>query len=80
MVEETLELTQENNKILKAMRRDAIIGGVIKMAIWIVLGVASFYFSMKFLEPYLKMLPAAGEGGQQDYGALFEEYKSLLGQ
>ena len=78
MVEETLDLARENNKILKAMRRDALIMGTLKTLIWIVLVVASFYFSMKFLEPYLGMLPT-GQGGQ-DYGALFEQYKSLLGQ
>ncbi len=79
MVEETLDLARENNKILKAMRRDALIMGTLKTLIWIVLIVASFYFSMKFLEPYLGMLENQGQGGQ-DYGALFEQYKGLLGQ
>jgi Fe2+ transport system protein B len=81
MVEEALTLSRENNKILKAMRRDALIGGILKTLIWVVLLVASLYFSMKFLEPYMGMLKnLPQEGNQTDYGALFEEYKSLLGQ
>lgn len=79
LVEETLELARENNKILKDMRRDALIMGTLKTLIWVVLIVASFYFSIKFLEPYLGMMEGMQQNGQ-DYGALFEEYKSLLGQ
>lgn len=74
-------LTEENNKILKAMRRDAIIGAVVKMLIWIVLIVVSYQLSMKFLEPYLGMLQGAqGDGQGQDLNALMEQYKQLMGQ
>lgn len=79
LLKENIELTKENNRLLKAMRRDALIGGVIKFVVWIVLILASFYFSMKFLEPYLGMLQNAS-GDSTDYSALFEEYKALLGQ
>ncbi len=77
-IEESLTLARENNKLIKAMRRDALIGGIIKTLIWVVLILGSFYLSAKLLEPYLSMLQSTQEG--TDYGALFEEYKSLLGQ
>lgn len=85
-VEEILILTRENNKLLKRIRRDAIIGGVLKIVIWLLVIVASFYVSAQFLEPYLGMLQktpmpnAAQEGGMPSIGALYEQYKSLLGQ
>jgi hypothetical protein len=79
LLKENLELAKENNRLLKAMRRDALIGGIVKTLIWVVLIVISFYFSMKFLEPYLGMLEGVSKDGT-DYGALFEDYKALLGQ
>ena len=80
LLEENIEATEENTKLLKAMRRDALIGGIVKTVLWIVLIVASFYFSAKFLEPYLGMMPTGQGGGEtQDFGALLKEYQGLLG-
>ena len=80
-IEETLKVTRENNKLLKAMRRDVLIWGIVKMVIWTALILVSVYFSVKFLEPYLGMLQGMQESGSgTDFGALIEEYKSLLGQ
>jgi hypothetical protein len=74
---ELKKLTEDNNRILKAMRRDALIGSIVKTLIWVALIGASYYFSMKLLTPYLGMLQGA-QG--QDMNALFEQYKELLGQ
>lgn len=79
LLEDNLEATEENNKILKDMRRDALIGGVVKIVVWVVLIGASFYFSIKFLEPYLGMMTTGQDGQQQDIGALLEQYQSLIG-
>ena len=70
LLEQNIALTKENNRILKDMRRDAIIGGIIKMVIWVLLIGGSFYFSMQFLTPYLSMLEGMQGGGQ---GLNFEE-------
>ena len=78
-LDEVMHLTKQNNRLLKAIRRDAIIGGIIKMVLWIVLILGSVYYTVQFLQPYLGMLESAGGNGQ-DYGALFEEYRNLLGQ
>lgn len=54
LLRQNIALTKENNHLLKAMRRDALIGGVVKTLLWIVLIVGSFYFSLKFIEPLMK--------------------------
>ncbi|MGB4076401.1 MAG: hypothetical protein WBK28_01700 [Minisyncoccia bacterium] len=77
-VEETLLLARENNKILKAMRRDALIGGVVQLLFWALLIGASLYYSAKFLEPYLGMLSGI-EGDSGSINALIQEYQNLLG-
>lgn len=70
---------EDNTRILKAMRRDALIGGIVKTAIWVGLLIVSYYLTMQFLEPYMGLLE--GQGGQgQDFGALLEQYRALLGQ
>ncbi len=79
LIEENIELTKDTRKMLKDMRREAFIGGLIKMLIWIILIVASFYFSMKFLEPYLGMLGGAGSD-KTDWAALIDQYKGYIAQ
>ena len=79
LLKETLEVAKENNKLLKRIRRDAIIGGILKALLWIVLIAASFYLSVKMLQPYLDMLGNANGGGT-DWKALLDQYKSQLGQ
>ena len=70
---------EENTRILKAMRRDALIGSIIKTLIWVLLIAGSYYLTMQFLEPYMGVLEAQGGQGQ-DFGALLEQYRALLGQ
>lgn len=72
---------QENTAILKKMRRDALIGAIVKWVIWGVLLIASYFITMQFLEPYLGVLQGGQQAGQgQDLNALLEQYKDLLGQ
>lgn len=80
LIEENIELAKDTRKMLKAMRRDALIAGIVKTAVWAVLIIASFWLSAKFLEPYLGALQGAQGQGASDYQALFEQYKGMLGQ
>jgi hypothetical protein len=80
LIEENILATEENTKILRAMRRDAIIGGILKFVFWIILIVASFYFSAKFLEPYLGTLMGQEATGDPDIEALIKLYGEQLGQ
>jgi len=79
LLEENLEVARENNRLLKAMRRDALIGSIVKMLVWVVLIGASFYFSMQFLEPYLGMLEGV-QGQGTDWQQVLEFYQGQLGQ
>ncbi len=77
---ELREKVEENTRILKAMRRDALIAGIIKTVIWVGLLVISYQLTMQFLEPYMAMLQGGSGGQEQDFGALIEQYRELLGQ
>jgi len=48
------EFTKENNHMLKAMRRDAFIGGIIKFIVWVVLFIVLPYIAWLFIQPYLQ--------------------------
>jgi|CXWL01.1.fsa_nt_gi hypothetical protein len=61
LLEESIELTRENNRLLKAMRRDALIAGIVKVLIWGALIGGSIYFSLKYLEPLLVPAQELGE-------------------
>ena len=77
LLEENLELARENNKMLRAMRRDAIISGVLKTLVWAVVIVSSFYFTAKYLEPMLGMFTQAASGmDPEQFNALIEQYKN----
>jgi hypothetical protein len=56
LLEDVLEVSCENNKILKRMRRDAIVGGILKLLLWTVLIVGSLYFTWRLLAPYTDMV------------------------
>ena len=55
MLEESLELSRENNKMLKRMKRAAMYGRIIKIVYLIVILVLTFgvYY---FIQPYLDVL------------------------
>lgn len=72
---------EENTRILKAMRRDALIAGVVKFVVWLVVIFGSYFLAMQFIEPYLGTLESmSGQGGAQDWGALLRQYQELMGQ
>lgn len=77
---ELRKLTEENNRILKAMRRDALVGGIIKTLLWVVLIAGSYYFTIKALGPFMGMLEGSQKGQGQDFKAILDQYKSLMGE
>lgn len=77
MLKESLALAKENNKLIKDMRRDALIGGVVRIALWLLVLVGSYYLTMQYLGPMLGTFNGA-EGAQgMDFKALLEQYRSL---
>lgn len=49
----TYELVRENNRMLKAMRRDAFIGGVFKLIVWAAFIIIPLWLYMQYLAPTL---------------------------
>ncbi len=63
LLERTYKLSQENNDILKSLRRSNRIGTAIKIFYWTViigLSVGSIYF----IQPYVNFLTEALDGGK----------------
>lgn len=73
MLKKALELSQENNEMLRSMKRNMFIGRIFRIAYWIVIigaGVGAYYY----IEPYLDgAVSAYGsiKGDVQSFGDLF---------
>ncbi len=80
MLKETLALAKENNKLLKAMRRDAFIGGFLRIALWLVVLGGSYYLTMQYLEPLLTTFTGGEGGAGMDFKLLLEQYKNQFGE
>lgn len=80
LLEENLELARENNRLIKAMRRDAIIGKVVSIGFWVILAIASFYITAQFLEPYMSALGGGDGQGGGDWQQIIDLYRQQLGQ
>ena len=91
LLEENLELAKENNKLLKEMRRNAIIGLVVRIIIWLlVLGVPLFFLST-YLGPILDALQGQANGqeipiglfglpSEEQLNRLIEQYQAGFGE
>lgn len=91
LLEENLELAKENNKLLKEMRRNAIIGLIARVVIWlVVLGVPIFFLST-YLGPILDALSGQASGqeipvglfgmpSQEQLNQLIEQYQAGFGE
>lgn len=79
MLSEVWRLTKDNNRLLRAMRRDALIMSIIKILVWGALIGGSIYFSLKYLEPLFAPQAPFGEQGQQEaMRALLELYNGNI--
>ncbi len=73
MLKKALELSQENNEMLRSMKRSMFIGRIFRIAYWVVIigaGVGAYYY----IEPYLDgAVSAYGslKGDVQSFGDLF---------
>ncbi len=63
MTQETYRLTRDNNRMLRAMRRNAFIGAILKIVFWAALILAPLWFYAHYLAPVVA-------GLQRDVGAL----------
>jgi hypothetical protein len=61
---ELVELTRENNRMLKDMRRSAFIGGILQFVWWVVVLVVIPYFTWIWLQPYIQNITGAYQDAQ----------------
>ena len=61
LLEENLAVAKDNNRLLREMRRNAILGIIAKVVLWlVVLGVPLFFLS-SYLGPLMDALSGAGD-------------------
>lgn len=78
-LDEMLALSRANNRMLKDMRRDALIGVVVKIVIWGAVILGSYYFAIQYLAPVLDMYNGLQEQGSS-FQELFEQYRTQFGE
>ncbi len=71
LLEENLVVAKDNNRLLREMRRNAILGLIAKVVIWlIILGVPLFFLST-YLGPLMEAFSEQSAGGQAIPTGLF---------
>ena len=78
-IDDLIEKTEETNKLIKAMRRDALIGGVLKVIIWIVISIVAYVTVVNYLTPLLQSITNTGTIDPTDINNLIDFYKAELG-
>jgi len=51
---EMFEMVRQNNAMLRTMRRNAMVGSIIKFVFWILLLVVVPYYVWQYFQPYLE--------------------------
>ncbi|MFA5933639.1 MAG: hypothetical protein WC795_00215 [Candidatus Paceibacterota bacterium] len=74
MIKENLELTQENNKILKKVRKAQVWAQISRVLYWLVIigaSVGAYYY----IQPYLSKLIGIYTNGADSFDSLFLQLK-----
>ncbi len=86
LVKETRQLAEDNNRLLRRIRRDALLGFVAKIVLWlVVLGVPLFFLGT-YLGPIMDALSGSGSESfkpglfglpsEEQVNKLIEQYQS----
>lgn len=67
-LEQLLRLVKDNNRMLRAMRRDAFIGGIFKLLVWAAFIVIPLWFYLTYLAPVVNSAMSAMQQVQQVQG------------
>ncbi len=81
MLKETYRLTQDNNRMLRSMRRHAFWGGIVRMVIYAALLLIPVWFYFTYMAPIVEQMMATvqqiqGTGAQAQ--AQFSSFQELL--
>lgn len=86
LIKKTLALSEENNRILRGMRRAARWGRFLTVAWWIAVIAVSWAAYSYYLQPYIQkaeqIYNQIGQSGQQaeGYGAQFADFLKQFGK
>lgn len=65
LIEETLAISRENNKILKSMQRSARLGRIMQITYWLLIigaSVGAYYFIQPYIEQMLGLYSGVQDG------------------
>ncbi len=66
MIQQTFEMTRDNNRMLHAMRRNAFFGGLMRLAFWVIIIGGPIVFYYAYAAPYVDQMLAAYAGIKGD--------------
>jgi hypothetical protein len=75
--DEIYRLVKENNQMLKAMRRDAFVKGILGFVWWIFILIVLPYISWLFIQPYIKSITDAAQGVQNTQNSINSSIQGL---
>jgi hypothetical protein len=81
LLRQNLDLAKENNRILRKLRRDAVLGNILRIVWWAILIGVPVYLYLTIFQPYLQELGATYEGIRADVEGLQtipESFKAFL--
>jgi hypothetical protein len=85
-LEQVLKLAKENNKMLRAMRRNAWIGGFLKLILWAAFIILPLWLYMTYLAPVMEgmmqtmnQIQGANAQAQAQFGELNGYMQKLQG-
>lgn len=71
LLEENLAVAKDNNRLLREMRRNAILGLIAKIVIWLVLLGVPLFFLSAYLGPLMDAVTGQSANGQVIPGGFF---------
>lgn len=66
LLQQTFEMTRDNNRMLHAMRRGAFFGGLFRLVFWVILIGGPIVFYYAYAAPYVDQILAAYAGIRGD--------------
>jgi hypothetical protein len=76
-LDEVYRLVKENNQMLKAMRRDAFVKGILGAVWWFFILIVLPYLSWILIQPYIKSITDAAQGVQNTKSSISSSIKGL---
>ena len=86
-LEQVLKLAKDNNRMLHSMRRNAFLGGVLKVLVWAGFIIVPLWLYMQYLAPLMQstlnamnQIQGTGAKAQAQFGDLNNALKKLQDQ